>query len=358
MRVIQLLPSIQFGDAVSNDTRAIGRILAELGYETEIFAEHIDGRLPAGTARHVSQIPELGKKDLLIYHASTGSEINFNLPRMGGRKVMIYHNITPAVYFRGYNAEAEHSVEYGYDGIRFLADKLDYCIADSEYNRQQLLEMGYSCPVDVCPILIPFEDYDKAPDPQVLDRYRGDGMTNLLFVGRLAANKCQQDIIRAFYCYQKHFNPNSRLFLVGNAGIMGKYEAQLRAYARLLGIGDRVIFTGHIKFNAILAYYRLADVFVCMSEHEGFCVPLLEAMHFDVPIVAYASTAVPGTLGGGGLLLKEKDPCLAAAAIDRAVGDEALRAYLSAQQKQVLAEYRYEAVRARFIACLERALKL
>ena len=156
--------------------------------------------------------------------------------------------------------------------------------------------MGYTCPIDVCPILIPFSDYEKEPDRRVLRRYKGDGKTNLLFVGRIAPNKKQENVIRAFYFYHKYYSPDSRLFLVGSWSGMESYYERLCDYVKALGIAEHVVFTGHIRFDEILAYYHLADVFLCMSEHEGFCVPLVEAMYFHVPIVAYSCAAVPDTL--------------------------------------------------------------
>lgn len=354
MRMIQVLPTIAFGDAVGNDALAIRDIISEMGYETGIYAENIDTRLPADTAKRIDSIPALQPDDILIYHASTGTQLNFDLPKFGGKQVMIYHNITPPEFFEGYSPIAVELTQKGYEGLRFLADKVSYCIAVSDYNRQDLRKMGYSCPIDVCPILIPFEDYAKKPDQQVLDRYKNDGWTNLLFVGRIAPNKKQEDVIRAFYCYQRRYNPQSRLFLVGSAGGMEKYESELHGYVDRLGIADKVIFPGHIKFDAILAYYHLADVFVCMSEHEGFCVPLVEAMYFDKPIVAYRSSAIPETLGDGGLLLEDKDPEMAAAVIDRVVRDGALRAYLSARQRERLRVFSYESVKKQLLECLDK----
>ena len=135
---------------------------------------------------------------------------------------------------------------------------------------------------------------------------------------------------------------------------MEKYENQLRDYVKLLGIEDKVIFPGHIKFSAILAYYRLADVFVCMSEHEGFCVPVVEAMYFRKPIVAYASSAIPETMGKGGLLLYSKDPLIAAEAINRVIVDSNLRDYILSRQEEELKRFQYDAVKAKFIECLNK----
>lgn len=352
MRIIQLMPTISFGDAVGNDARAIGDILRELGCETQIYAENIDTRLPEGTALPVRELPPLAEEDVVLYHGSTGTELNFRLPELGGRKVMIYHNITPPEYFAPYSQAAAALTQSGLDGIRYLADKLTYCIADSDYNREDLLRMGYTCPIDVCPVIVPFSDYEKEPDPSVIAHYRGDGVTNLLFVGRIAPNKKQEDVIAAFYHYHKHYNPSSRLFLVGSWSGMDAYHRQLLRYIEKLGLSDAVIFPGHIRFEEILAYYTLADVFVCMSEHEGFCVPLVEAMHFGVPIVARRAAAVPYTMGGKGLLLDDADPVYAAAVIHRAVTDKALREYVIRLQKRRLEDFSYEHVRDTFTACI------
>ena len=355
MKIVQLLTTIAYGDAIGNDTLAIRDFIREKGYETAIYAEGIDARLPAGTALPWDRMPTLEHDDILLYHASTGTPLNTALLSYGGKKVMIYHNVTPPRYFSGYSPTAEDNCRWGELQIGYIARYVDSCIADSEYNKQQLLAMGCQCPIEVCPILIPFEDYEKAPDEKLLQKYRGDGWTNLLFVGRIAPNKCQQDVIRAFYVYQKRYNPKSRLFLVGN-GTGEKYQQQLADYAQQLGIADKVIFPGHIKFNAILAYYQLADVFVCMSEHEGFCVPIVEAMHFRKPIVAYASTAIPETLGKGGLLLDTKDPELAAGAINRVLEDSNLKKYLLSRQEEELKRFQYEAVKERFWECMQRML--
>ena len=337
---------------MGNDTRAIYRILKEEGFDTVIGAEAVDRRIPKDEAAELKDLPKIREEDLVIYHGSTGSKLNFDIAGYPGRKIMIYHNITPPGFFRRYNKEARENMEYGYEGIRYLKDKFAYCIADSEYNKQELRRMGYECPIDVCPILIPFEDYDREPSAKVLKQYR-DGKKNWLFVGRIAPNKKQEDVIRAFYCYQRDYEPESRLFLVGNAGGMEIYEARLKNYIHVLGLDEKVIIPGHIPFDETLAYYRLADVFVCMSEHEGFCVPLAEAMHFGVPIAAYGCCAVPDTLGNGGLLLDSKEPEVAAAAANRLITDQALRAAILEGQKEMLQKYKYENVKERLLTLLK-----
>ncbi len=356
MRIVQLLPTIAYGDAVGNDTLAIREILRRWDPDTKIYAENI-GTSVKQYALGVERMPRLGPQDVVLYHASTGTSLNGRLPRMGGRKVMIYHNVTPPKFFCGYSPQAQALAEDGLAGIRSLAGKVDLCIADSEYNKNELVRMDFTCPVDVCPILIPFADYEKAPNQTLLQRYEGDGRTNLLFVGRVAPNKRQEDLLRMFYVYRKYYDPTARLVLVGAWGGMERYCQRLRDYAGALGIGQDVVFTGHIKFDEILAWYHLADAFVCMSEHEGFCVPLVEAMYFGLPVIARSAAAVPDTLGGSGVLLPSADPAAMAACVDTILRDTALREHIVAGEKRRLADFSYEKVSARLQTILQNFLE-
>ena len=353
MRIIQVLPTISRGDAVSNHALAIESALKRHRFITRIYAENIDGKLPKGTAYYVRNMPRLAPRDIVLYHGSTGSQLNYDLPKLRGKKAMIYHNITPPQYFERYSPRACELVKSGYEGMRFLADKIEYCMAVSSYNKEELRKLGYTCRIDVCPLIIPFEDYTREPNRKVIERYSNDGCTNLLFVGRIAPNKKHEEIIRAFYCYQRRYNAKSRLFLVGNSGGMEYYLADLQRYAQRLGIAESVVFPGHIGFDEVLAYYTLADAFVCMSEHEGFCVPLVESMLFDIPIVAYASSAIPETLGGSGLLLEDKDPEYVAAVVDRIVEDATLRSHVRATQRSRLEAFERAAVTKRFMECIQ-----
>ncbi len=342
MRIVQLLPTLSFGDAIGNDTIALKGAIKEMGYATEIYAENIDKRLPDSIARKTAKLRDLKKDDVLIYHKSTGTDLTFKLERYKCRRIMVYHNITPPGFFRSYSIPATQLTELGYKGVDFLRDKVDYVLADSAFNKGELLQRGYSCPIDVRPILIRFEDYRQAPDEATVKKY-SDGKKNLIFVGRIAPNKKQENVIRAFYCYKK-LNPDSRLILVGSSKGMENYRDRLVKYAGALGIGDDVVFTGHIKFSEILAYYHIADVFVCMSEHEGFCVPLVESMFFGTPIVAYDTSAISDTLGGSGMLLDSNDPVYAAAVIDRLLTDDRLREAVIEGQRRRLEDFSYEHV--------------
>ncbi len=343
MRIVQLLPTLSFGDAIGNDTVALKKAISDMGYISEIYAENIDKRLPSDTAKNISRLKNLKKDDVLIYHKSTGTDLTFKIQDFQCRKIMIYHNVTPPEFFRPYSTAAASLTEYGYKGVEHLRDKVDYCLADSAYNKSELLRMGYTCPIDVLPILIRFEDYKQSPAKGIMSRY-GDGKRNLIFVGRIAPNKKQENVIRAFYQY-KRLDPDSRLILVGSYTGMENYYERLVKYAGALGLKDDIVFTGHIKFNEILACYRLADAFVCMSEHEGFCVPLAEAMFFDVPIIAYDTSAIGDTLGGSGILLDSNDPVFAAGVIRRVLTDELLKKQIIEGQRRRLEDFSYERIR-------------
>lgn len=355
MRIIQILPTLAYGDAVGNDTIALKNVLKEMGYETQIYAESIaSSLLENGIARDINQLPTLKDNDVIIYHLSTGTDLNYKLPEYKGKKIIVYHNVTPPEFFKGYDYQLEQLTEKGLKGARFLADKADYCLADSTFNKCNLQELGYKITVDVLPIIIPFDDYRKTPSQAILNKYK-DGKHNIVFTGRIAPNKCHQDIIAAFACYKKYYDSKARLFLVGSYNETDTYYRKLKRYVELLGIED-VIFTGHIKFEEILGYYSVADVFLCMSEHEGFCVPLVEAMFFGIPIIAYNCTAVPMTLGDGGILVNKKDPVETAALINRVISDDELRKLIKDNQIRRLDEFRYERVSEMFRGYLKNFL--
>lgn len=347
MKIVQVLPCLSGGDAIGNDVMALKSVIRERGYETEIYAEGIAPNVPDGMARHISELSTLDAQDIIILHVAIASGLNEWIKKQPCKKVMVYHNITPPVFFRGYNEDAAASCEKGLMETRSLKDTFDMVLAVSGYNRQDLMDMGYTCPMHVLPILIPFDDYKRAPSERIIRKYKGDGFTNIIFVGRIVPNKKQEDIIRAFSEYQKYFNPASRLFLVGSPNGFESYERQLKDYVRALGVRD-VHFTGHIKFDEILAYYRLADLFLCQSEHEGFCVPLVEAMSFGIPVVAYDSSAIAETLGDSSFLLKEKNPAETAAVMHRILTDPELRQTILADEQERLADFQYEKTRATF----------
>lgn len=357
MRLFQVLTTISFGDAVSNDTLALHDTLAKQGYATKVFAENIDERLQK-KHKHISPIKKLkvARDDVIIYHMSTGTKLNYDIAEYKCKKIMIYHNVTPPEFFKGYSNIAYNLCDQGRQALEFLKDKFDYVIGDSQYNIDELKKIGFTAPMRVLPILIPFDDYSKKPSSKIVFKYKDDGYTNILFTGRIAPNKKQEDVISAFYHYKKYYNPKSRLFLVGNSSGMESYQKRLDDYVAALGVED-VIFTGHISFDQILAYYTLADLFLCMSNHEGFCVPVVEAMQFAIPVVAYNSSAVPDTLQGGGLVVDTDNPLEVAGVMNHLLTNAELKDTILKNQKARLASLGHEVVEARFLDYLKEFLE-
>ena len=345
-----MLPTLAYGDAIGNNVIAISDALKAAGYSTAIYAENIDRRLPARTAEKIKRFKD-SPDTVILYHLSTGTGLNERIKNLKAKIVIIYHNVTPPEFWHKYDHSQEKRCSEGVDSVRRLAHTPEYCLADSAFNKQDLIKLGYTCPVDVLPILIRFSDYDKKPDEATVAKY-SDGYTNIVFTGRVAPNKKQEDLITAFYYYHTYVNPKSRLIIAGAYQNSDIYCRKLKAYKDELGLED-VIFTGHIPFDQILAIYRTASVFLCLSEHEGFCVPLVEAMYFGIPIIAYDSTAIAETLGGSGLLLKEKDPKEVSEAINLVMTDEDLRSKLIAGGKERLKYFDNDRIKGQLIDLLK-----
>jgi glycosyltransferase involved in cell wall biosynthesis len=193
--------------------------------------------------------------------------------------------------------------------------------------------MDIVCKIDVLPILIPFNDYQQSPDARIFNRYSYKRGTNIVFVGRISPNKKQEDLLAIFSIYQKYYDHEARLFLVGSYDINDSYYQRLITYLNMLGVRN-AYFTGHVKFQEVLAYYKIADIFVCMSEHEGFCVPLIEAMLFNIPIIAYDAGAIKETLGDGGILVRNKNYIEIAGLIDYLKNNQGIRARIVKNQKE------------------------
>lgn len=346
-RIIQIVASLNFGDAVGNDVRAIARALNEAGYATGIFTLAIHPKIKDEGVYLINMLPELNEKDLIIYHYATADELSDIIKKAPCKVVLRYHNVTPPAFFHGYDEGAEKVTREGLEEIADLKDDIDYGIVVSDYNKKDLTDMGYQCPIAVAPILIPFKDYEQEPDEDVVSRY-SDGRTNIVFVGRIVPNKKFEDVIACFAAYKEKYDPTARLFLVGNYQETDLYYQYLQDVIKKCGAED-VIFPGHIAFNAILAYYKIADLFLCMSEHEGFCVPLVEAMFFGTPIVAYASTAIPGTLGGSGVLVETKEPEAVAEKMHQVITDQAYREEIIEKQKRRLKDFSYDRIKEQIL---------
>lgn len=344
-RVIQLTPTLSYGDAVSNDVFAMNEVLTKLGVENYIVALNIAKKVAGRAVPFKKFIAQ--KSDIFIYHMSIGNELSdYVVAADVKRKLMVYHNITPAHFFDGVS-HLNLPCRKGREELLRLAGCIEFALCDSDYNKEELDDLQYKATATL-PIVFDKTEYlATPPSEEILKEYGEDGYTNILFVGRIAPNKKQEDIIQSFHLYNKYINPKSRLFLVGAVVTTELYMNALKAYIHENEI-ENVFFSGHVSFPDILAYYRTADVFLCESEHEGFCVPLLEAMTFDVPVVAYASTAIPYTMGGSGILFTEKDPRLVAELLHLVTTDEALRQKVIEKQRERLAYFDIERTKERF----------
>jgi glycosyltransferase involved in cell wall biosynthesis len=324
VRIDQFLPSFVPNDAIGNHVLRVRHALREAGFQSDIWAE-IAIEACAQESRSYTDYPSAPPADAILYHASTHSAMADFLLTRSEPLLSSYHNITPSRFFARWEPVAAAAMDEARIELAQLAPVTQLALADSRYNEAELIDLGYKRTA-VTPLLIDFDQYDKDPDARMLARLRRqrDVGSRWLFVGRVAPNKCQHDIIAAFAAYRHIFDPNAHLTLVGGMTSY-LYQRSLEQLAQELELGGSVEFADSISFGALLAHYHTADVFVCLSEHEGFGVPIMEAMYLGVPVVGYSAAAVPDTVGEAGVLLSDKDPLNVACAVDRILGDDALR---------------------------------
>lgn len=347
MKINQLLPTLSYGDAVSNSAINMMEVLHSMGINSKIYAENIDPKV-----KHLAEnYKKCPKDEPVIYHLSTGSDLSEVISDFTKEKILLYHNVTPKEFFKGYNGTLQKLCDDGRKQMESLNGQFDYSWADSKYNEKELIEAKYKN-TKVQPIIINFEDYTQNYNVEVYEKMKTEGYVNILFVGRIAPNKKHQDIIKSFYYYKKYINPKSRLILVGSANGTEMYLKELQNLIAHLELED-VHIIGHVSFSEILAYYRSADLFLCMSEHEGFCVPLLEAMHFELPIIAYKSSAVPETLSNGGIVVTEKNFKYIAELMDIVLSNNELKKNIVNNQKNILNYYSKENVKQMFQKSIE-----
>lgn len=308
--VHQFHPVLAPGDAMSDHVMALRKRFREWGYASEAFAVEIKAGADARPYRELFRSVREG--DTLVLHFSMGHEVFDELIKLRARRVLVYHNVTPPEYFVGINPHAAAHARLGLRQLARLAPSIDLAIGVSEFNRRDLERTGYTNTACV-PILIDWSRYAVEPDPAVRALLAGVH-TRLLFVGRISPNKRQDELIRMLAYYRRCIDPEALLVLVGNHRDQPQYYARLRALAEALGLAHAVRFTGSVSLPQLVAYYRASSVFVSLSEHEGFGVPLLEAMHLGLPVVALDAAAVGETVDGAAALLPDKDLAQAAEA--------------------------------------------
>ena len=351
MRVDQWLPRGHFGDAIGDEALRIRAALRAAGFASDLFALEVDDEV-RGEFLPFENRPGADGADIAILHFALPSPLTDALRAFPGKKVIIYHNITPASYFVGLDDELVRIAVKAREELRSLADYTDLALGDSEYNCRELEEVGFRR-TGVLPILLDFGRYDS-PSNRVLMEMFSRRRANFLFVGRVFPNKRFEDLVRMAFFYKKYVSEDFRFVVVGRAGRMAKYQRSVQALAHEWGLlPSEFTFTGHLAWDDLLACYRMADVFVSMSEHEGFAVPLVESMLLDVPIMAYQAAAVPDTLGDSGVQFSRKKYEDLVEMGHLLATDEGLREGVLSGQRRRLERFRPQRVESELMAHIQ-----
>lgn len=337
MIVNQWVPAAHRGDAIGDSARRVRDLLRGMGHRADIFALTIDDDLRHEVRPFAD--PEARRGDVTIFHFALVSPMTAEFARLPHGRVLQYHNVTPAHFFAPYDPALFRLATLSRDDLRTLVGRTDAALGDSDYNRRELEAMGFTN-TGVFPIAVDVDRIRSAPRTPALERMLDDGLLNFLFVGRIAPNKKIEDHIRMAEHYKRYVDTAYRFIFVGRTDGVPRYYNMVRALlAEYEMPTDRFIFTGPVPDADLAAYYRTARVYVSLSEHEGFCVPLLEAMAADVPVMAYESTAVPDTLGGAGVGFAPKDLEYAAELLGELAYNDPLRAAVVARQRARLADF-------------------
>lgn len=352
----QIIPVLAPHDAVGGHTMRVREALRQRGHRSEIFAEVIVGSAPEG-AHPLHEFEARGTgAHLLIYQASTGSAAADWVLAQRVPFAVNYHNITPARFFERWHPEAAANMRRARNQLRAMALSSSAGLADSPFNAAELTEVGYRN-VRVTPLLLDVGEDRPRADEATLERLRARKRGGRwLFVGRLAPNKCQHDLVGALAAYRQRFDPDAELVLVGSSAV-DAYQDAVLALAEDLGIDGAVTIVSGLSDAELAAYYEASDVFVCASEHEGFCIPLIEAMRHELPVVAFGATAVPDTVGDAALLLEAKDPASIAATVNVLASDAALQCELRAAGSARVADFALDRTVRVFLDAVDEVLR-
>jgi glycosyltransferase involved in cell wall biosynthesis len=330
--VHQFVPMLHRGDAVGQHTMGLRDLLVERGIASEIYVELEDTETVGQTRLWDSYRREARPGDVLVYQFATASDMARRLAERPERLVVNYHNVTPPPLFATWDNElARHQVQAHVE-LAALAGRAALGVAVSEMNRSDLVETGFAATAVMPPIanlsLRAAGVRTGGVEPPRGGRVQGAG-ARWLSVGRLAPNKAVEDTIAALLAYRAVYDPEAQLVVVGKPAVES-YARALSRYAADLGLADAVRFAGKISDEALETAYQHADVLVVTSKHEGFCLPVVEAMAHDVPVVAVGEGALPEVLGDAGVLVEGRDPLGLASAVHRVQTDAGWRAHLVA----------------------------
>jgi len=356
VRVDQVIPSLASRDAIGVHTLALTDALRRTGVESDIYYGNATPDV-AHLGKPVGDLGRTGRDRWLLYQSSIGSPVFDILAARDERKLVNYHNITPANLLAPWEPNVGYEVSLGRTQLARLAADSGLAVADSAYNETELVDAGYT-DTAVVPLLIDMTSAGADPDPDLAARLadgKSDGHPDLLFVGKVSPHKAPHDLVKMVAVYRRLYHPGARLWLVGSP-LGDKYGPALAGFVHDLGLDDAVTVTGSVSAAELEAYYRAADVFVCASDHEGFCVPLVEAMGHGVPVVANGVTAIPETVDDAGLVLPDKNPLRFAAAVHRVVTDGDLRRRLSAAAVRRVDAFSVDRSTDRFVQLVRNAV--
>jgi len=359
----QLVHTLSYGDAISGEVLALRSCFRSIGYESEIYCINVHPRYKGQTKDYLSL--EDSFNGVVILHYSLGSPLNaLYLGLVRAQRVLLYHNVTPAHWFKGVNPRVMRDIESGLAELPSLCRVSNRLLADSTFNADELAALGFPATVLPLPVDGPSsvssddQRHDTSrwaqdPNAGILSLLQGDPSLHLLHIGRIAPNKRIEDILKIFYFLHHYVEPKSKLWLVGIDIDTELYSFALKQFVYQLGLEKAVIFTGGVSDEEVLAFYQAASVYCCMSEHEGFCLPVVEAMRASLPVIAYASGAIPETIGNGGILVRKKHPHLIAELIVRVHKDAPLRASLVAEGLERVEALSYTKFTERVASCME-----
>lgn len=338
MRINQWVPAAHKGDAIGDSARRVRKLLREMGHESDLYAMTIDDDLRGDVIDW--RDPGATRGDMTIFHFALVSPMTAEFAKLKSGRVLQYHNVTPAHFFAGYDAAIYRLAMLGREDLKSLVGHTDIALGDSEYNRQELEDLGFTN-TGVFPIAVDTERITNAPRRPALEEVLNEeGWMNFLFVGRIVPNKKIEDHIKLAEHYKRYVDEQYRFVFVGKTDATPTYYAAIRALLERYRMPQgRFIFTGPVPDEDLATYYRTASVYISLSEHEGFCVPLLEAMAADVPVLAYSTAAVPDTLGGAGIQFAPKDLEYAAELLGELAYNDGLRQQVIAGQRARLADF-------------------
>jgi glycosyltransferase involved in cell wall biosynthesis len=354
MQINQWIPAAHRGDAIGDSARRVRDLLRRLGHESEIYALTVDDDM-RNEVRPFDQ-DETRKGDFTIFHFALPSPMTAAFAALPRGRILQYHNVTPAHFFAPYDPGLFRIAALGRRELATLVDATDLALGDSDFNRRELEGLGFRR-TGVMPIAVNPEKITSAPaHPELEKLLLDEEFTNFLFVGRMVPNKRIEDIIRLAEQFKRYIDAQYRFIFVGRTDGLPRYYAAIRSLIdRFEMLPERFVFPGVVSDWELAAYYRTASVYISMSEHEGFCVPLIEAMAANVPVLAFASSAVPETLGGAGVLFEVKDMEYVAELLGQMAFDPVMREQVLARQRLRLRDFTDERLTAQLASAIHTA---